>query len=178
MHQHHQCATATSIATELPPYCQGDLDGLCGPYALINALRVTLEPHRIISDDEARDLLRQMVDHAIPPKQMAASLREGITWPKLRKMAMLVAELATDKVTRVQLIEVSAPNEAERWETLSLLVEAGSPVLFHDNTIDHYTVTIGLTVSRVRLYEGDGQHWLPRVGLRLRHAMAFIVEPA
>jgi len=177
MHQ-HRCATATSIATELPPYCQGDLDGLCGPYALINALRITLEPHRIVSDDEARNLLRQMVDHAIPPKQMAESLRDGITWPRLRKMAMLLAELATNKVTGVQLIEISAPNEAERWETLSLLVEAGSPVLFHDNTIDHYTVAIGLTASRVRLYEGDGQQWLARVGLRLRHAMAFIVEPA
>lgn len=177
MHQ-HRCATATSIATELPPYCQGDLDGLCGPYALINALRITVEPYRIIGDDEARDLLRQMVDHAIPPKQMAESLRDGITWPRLRKMAVLLAELATDKVTGVQLIEVSASNEVERWETLSLLVEAGSPVLFHDNTIDHYTVAIGLTASGVRLYEGDGQQWSARVGLRLRHAMAFIAEPA
>jgi len=173
-----QCVTASPIATELSPYRQGDLDGLCGPYALINALRITLEPYRIISDDEARDMLHQLVEHAIANKHMADSVRNGINWPRLRKMATLLAHMASDKNHNLKLIEIVASHEADRWDTMAILIEAGSAVLFHDQTADHYTVGVGLTASRVRLFEGDGQQWLSRRGQGLHHGLAFIIELA
>lgn len=167
---------SAAIDTELPPYRQGDLDGLCGPYALINALRVTLEPYHALTDEACRDLLRQTMRATMSVREIAEALHGGVPWPLMCKLAKALAASTPLPRRMLAVRELRAGTPGDRWATLEALLRSRIAMLFHDEVNDHYTVAIGITPSRIRIFEGDEPEWLSRSGQRLDHGLAFVLE--
>ena len=72
------------------PFEQGDLDGLCGVYSVVNAARLAAHPHRRLSAPECRALfaallteladegrLRGFVAHGLGTRVLARLLRRA-----------------------------------------------------------------------------------------------------
>jgi hypothetical protein len=83
----------------LPPFRQGDLDGFCGPYALINALRYLGVEGFTEEEDAGIRLLQRILQALEGNRSTIRRLRWGSAFPELERA----------------LIEVVSPRHAIRW---------------------------------------------------------------
>lgn len=67
-----------------PPYCQGDLDGLCGVYAAVNAVNYLCGP---LERSEAQHLFKAILQHLETKKPLAKRCSDGLT---LTEMAGII----------------------------------------------------------------------------------------
>jgi len=71
----------------LKPYIQGDLDGYCGVYSIVNASRLI---HRDMTDEKAELLFRRIMIHVEQRKKLSLVSTGGIC---IKDMEALVKEL-------------------------------------------------------------------------------------
>lgn len=147
----------------IEPLTQGDSDGLCGLYCLINAVRIVMAPHRELKREEVRALFTAGV-HVLARE---GSLPEAVhscvgerEWPKLARL--LVAN-AQDIVNRPILLErVKLPNGAGNHEAIRsierMITSAKAPCVFLRGKSRHYTVISGYTPLSLKLFDSFGYH--------------------
>src|SRR5262249_1949827 len=73
----------TSRTRNLKPFRQGDFDGLCGLYAIVNAIRLAADPSTRISDTLAEQLFTYLIHNTSRRISLARAVTEGITTPEL-----------------------------------------------------------------------------------------------
>jgi hypothetical protein len=143
------------------PFEQGDLDGLCGVYAVINAVRLAAYPHRRLPTAECRGLfaallaelaeegrLRGFVTHGLGPRVLARLLRGSGRW--LRKQHGLTLEVHRPFAKRDE------PGPEECWRVLTEHLERpGTAAIVGSD--EHWTVIRAVTPKRLLLADSDGR---------------------
>lgn len=164
-------APATTLlhrALKLQPLKQGGLDGLCGLYAGINALRLLLAADRPLTPAKVRVLFKDGIRLLIKREKLAAAVFNGIpdgTWHRL--LAKLVARASTS--TGV-LIAMDRPFEhrdrvsrRDLFKAVEAAVDARQPVLVSlSGKHQHYTVICGYTAGRLIQFDSGSLSWLSR----------------
>ena len=136
-----------------PPFRQGDLDGFCGPYALINALRYLQVPGLTV--DSGIALLQRILGELQPQRSVIRRLRWGSVFKEL--------EYALEAVLgREHAISWSRPFKGRRGLTLEDFVAALDGLCRHQGGValiglwgarDHWTLVRRVTRHSLLLYD-------------------------
>lgn len=170
----------------LKPFKQGELDGLCGLYAIINAIRWAAWPTQF-GEVAARDLFGVLTDHAIKLRGLTSICWYGITVPQLRQLLRrALAHMRTEHGLAFDLEAIPSkaftpyPNanlRASRYPS-SCLGEAFILNLTHA-THRHWSVFDTIDKNRLRLF--DSGHWqalpLRRVAFQSAFKLAMAQQP-
>src|SRR5215217_8060475 len=161
-------ARARGTAAVVPkPFEQGDLDGLCGVYAVVNAARLAAHPHRRLPAAECRELfaallaelaeegrLRGFVAHGLGTRVLARLLRRAGRW--LRKRHGLALE-----VRRPFAKHDEHGPEACLQTLAGHLARPGTAAIVGSD--EHWTVVRAVTPRRLLLADSDGRRHLAAV---------------
>ena len=166
------------VARRLTPYRQGRLDGLCGIYALVNALRL-LCPRL---DEEACEaafyaLIKARTRQTTSPLAVIAA---GLSRRELLKLIgpwqRIVARELGIRLT-VEQLKVPEPTLPNLWRSLCEALEGRSVVIIGlDGAERHWTVAHAVTERTLRVTDSCGMRVIARsqctVGrTRLRHRL-------
>lgn len=155
----------------ITPLRQGSLDGLCGVYAIINALRAIYGPGRPLTPKASRMLFAEGIDALARRSRNAAFVYEGITVRRQIKIAR--AMLRSEVLSGLPPVSVREPVKGLRCdEDLDLVwsdARARGDVLLacFGGKLAHHTVIVDVTDQRVSLMDSDGKKFLYRSSIRL-----------
>ena len=151
---------------------QGDLDKLCGVYAIINAIRLGASSE-ILNKKIQRELMRSALQYLCKREMLQETLRYGMSSRNFSKLADKLLERsnrivdATLKITRFpgdgELSENFIQNELSRNAPICARLKG---------PFDHYTVISGMTPKRYLLTDSNGLSWINRSSLRSRNSSA------
>jgi hypothetical protein len=154
-------ARGTAGAAVPKPFEQGDLDGLCGVYTVVNAVRLATHPHRRLRVADCRELfaallaeladegrLRGFVAAGLGPRVLARLLRRAGRW--LRKRHGLALEVRRPFAKRDQ----PGPEKCLRALAEHLARPGTAAIVGSD---EHWTVVRGVTPRRLLLADSDGR---------------------
>lgn len=161
---------ADKLQPRLRPYLQGNLDSLCGIYALINGIRWALRNELVSAKGEHwEELFRKLTDHAIKSRGHLELVNDGLS---LYGMIALT-HVAQDHMREYHNIEVvmrrpfalRRPLEAmESVNTISdHLAQSNTAVLAAVyGTLNHWCVIKVLDEQHAHLFDSDRQSHLPK----------------
>jgi hypothetical protein len=145
-------------ASELDPLPQGGLDGLCGVYSIINALRVARHACLPLPGREARRLFGAALHYLNEEEDLPEVVRFGMdhpTWIALAKdLATRASTESVKAVVKVARKPVS-PKQRHAW-IISELAQ-GHPVLVHLPGYCHYSVIVGWASSGFQLFDSHAR---------------------
>ena len=158
----------------LKPARQGQLDRLCGIYAIINAMELALYPTQRLMPSQRK----QLFDHAIAllakSKRLELVMQEGMNerlWMKLRD-GLICAGTAFG-APKMEISHLPQPHaeiglrELLRW--IERQIDHGHPVLLVMwGAYDHYTVVAGVTPTKLLLFDSFGFQHVSRSSLAIR----------
>lgn len=143
------------------PFEQGDLDGLCGVYAVVNAARLAAHPHRRLPAAECRELfavllaeladegrLRGFVAHGLGNRVLARLLRRTDRW--LRKRNGLALEVRRPFAERGE----PGPEACLRVLAEHLARPGAAAIVGSD---EHWMVVRAVTPKRLLLADSNGR---------------------
>lgn len=145
------------------PVQQGGIDRLCGLYSIINAIAY-VDPYAYRMRQQLFDTgVRYLMKRNKLGPVMLGGMKPKL-WIKLTKYLLRQYEQATSlRIETLKLIETGKKAEGEVWAHISRHVQRGSPVLIElEGRHAHFSVIVGLTESRVILFDSDGLCWLHR----------------
>ena len=164
-----------AAARVLHPLDQGELDSLCGLYAIINAFRLAKHPHAPLSDAAVERLFARGIQWLDAQGTLGKALNSGMSQRTWRALAahlsshftrpgrpqLLLQPLLTDRAT-------STPTAFAR---IAAVIERQSPVLalIYEDYF-HFTVISGVSDTRVSLFDSYGYHWVERRSCSFRRA--------
>ena len=149
------------------PYRQGDLDGLCGVYAIVNAVRC-LRPS--LTQPQAEALFAQLMRVARGlDKGRVAIARKGLTHTQMHRL-IEAARTHMLKSHRVHLVAQKVPFDLRRqwsigvlWRLIARQVKRKKVVLLGlFGRHDHWTLAVGITRGQITLYDSDDLRVLRR----------------
>ena len=147
------------------PLYQGDLDGLCGIYAIINSVRILCpEANRTFCSDLFRVLVGALQRRVRRPV--------AIVWRGLKPRTMLALmdcctshvrkRLGTKLMTR-RLSKASRKSLAKAWREIEKNVKKHRiAILGIDGVYSHWTVVHAVTPKTIRLCDSAGPRYLRR----------------
>jgi hypothetical protein len=149
------------------PYQQGDLDGLCGVYAIVNAIR-RLRPS--LTEPQAEALFAHLM-RAVRSLDngRAAIAKSGLTYSQLRSL-IEAARQHMRKVHQIELVVHNVPEDVRRsWSVAALWRLIGRHVSGHRVVLlgiagrhDHWTLAVGITQGQITLYDSGNLRVLRR----------------
>ncbi len=150
-------------ANLIDPVTQGDLDGLCGLYCLINAIRIVMAPHQELKREEVRAMFTAGVHFLARQGTLPETVNSCIgerDWPKLARHLVATAQKIVDRpilIERTTLSKYAACHETIR--DIERMITAGkAPCVFFRGKARHYTVISGYTPLSLRLFDSFGYH--------------------
>jgi hypothetical protein len=142
------------------PYRQGDLDGLCGVYCTINAIRLAILPHqrldtracerlfdRLIRELAGRDRLRRSIAGGLSRKDVAHLLARAARWLDPQYGLRLIVE-------RPPRIGRRLAGLLAQLRLADHLTKAGVAIV---STHNHWTVVRGLVDQRLIVFDSHGR---------------------
>jgi hypothetical protein len=145
--------TAYSRNVHLKPLRQGDLDGLCGVYAILNTIQWLLPKAR------DTDYLTKLFDRTIGTIYTIENIRDGGEEPELRKVFQFVKkQIAADFKVDIKLtVLADSTDNFKRPDHAMQSVfdkESGGAIIFGFEGFDsHWTVARGITTNEVILFD-------------------------
>ena len=156
------------------PLEQGDLDGLCGLYAAINAVAVVLAPERPLSSAEIDNLFAAGVKHLSRRGQLADAVRSGMGFGTQHQLTQALAK----KAARLTSLPITVTRPAKKHSSLRRrelmkLLERGlgdgaAMIVRFENALDHYSVVVGSSRARFYLHDSGARRWVTRAALGTR----------
>jgi hypothetical protein len=151
----------------IQPATQGDYDGLCGLYCIINAVRLVLTPHRDLSREEVKALfaegVRFLARKGDLPKAVHSCVGERV-WPRLAERIVASAQPIADRPILLErprwAREVSVRETLLRIE--KMIVAGKAPCVFLRGNYRHYSVISGYTSVSLKLFDSFGYRWVRR----------------
>lgn len=153
-------------ARNLEPLKQGSLDGLCGLYAIINAIRLTLYPERKLSHAQQCQLFRRGIRTYRRRRNLAKLIRSGMTeraWCELCDdlVGYANAMLGTGIAQRMVFEALEPLRIRAALGSIKRQIESGHPVLISlAGTYNHYTVVVGYRLGRLYLFDSGPYRWI------------------
>ena len=164
----------------MSPYQQGELDGLCGLYALINASRLAVPT---LEKKECQDIFRTALDwlgrnyKGFPPM-----VCDGLTFEKLRSLHKRVFQMRWPTISLHQPFLRNMPQRpSEFWTRMEEEAEREGQGMFIGigRGMDHWSAVRKITSKRIILFDSDKRKFLSRshCGFLERHNKKYIVGP-
>ena len=143
------------------PYRQGDLDGLCGVYAIVNAIR-RLRPS--LTTPQAETLFKHLM-RVVRGFDMGsvAIAHKGLTHKQMQRLFEAAGEHML-KVHQIELVVHKVPDDVRRqWSVTALWRLIGRHVTRKRVVLlgifgrhDHWTLAVAITRGQITLYDsGD-----------------------
>ncbi|MBR2654921.1 MAG: hypothetical protein IKD58_00220 [Loktanella sp.] len=155
------------------PFAQGDLSNLCGLYAAVNAVCLVSAPIRPVRRPEAQQLLQAGLTYLERRNGLLDAFLEGMAIQRQRAVTQHVAKAASKALELSFFAKplLSAKSTVTMEDVLKLIakrIKAGSAIIVClENTVWHYTVIVGMSDSRMYLFDSDGMRWIERRSLSL-----------
>jgi hypothetical protein len=151
----------------IEPISQGDYDGLCGLYCIINAIRLVMAPHRELKHQEVRALFRAGVRFLERRGNLSTAVRSSVgarLWPQLAERLRATAQRMSNRSIILERPALRKDAElADTWRTIERMITSGkAPVLFMRGKYRHYSVISGYTPASLKLFDSFGYHWVRR----------------
>ena len=156
------------IGRRIRPLQQGDLDGLCGVYAIINAIR-HLCPE--VDTEHSRELFIAMMQarHELALRRPLVFVYDGLGRRPLTALANAAIEHLAHTAGIDIEVEWLAPAKGGRsslptlWRKLSAHIgSTGIAIVGLAGRTSHWTVVIDITCKQMRLLDSDGLSVLRR----------------
>jgi hypothetical protein len=159
----HPNAYSLPGARLIHPLTQGDSDGLCGLYCLINAIRIVTAPHRELKRKDIRMLftagVRFLARRGSLPEAVHSCVGER-EWPKLARHLVKLAQETCGRpilLERAKLLKGAGFDETSR-DLTRIIASGAAPCVFLRGKTRHYTVISGYTPLSFRLFDSFGYH--------------------
>ena len=147
----------------MKPFIQGDLDGLCGVYSLLNALKV-LGYKNSLEDWQA--ILLDILIFLYNDKQSTEFLIDGITTPDISRLLKNII-IPEYKITYTKPFHSKADASlSEFWNALfthlNSISHHAAILCIEGNDYGHWTVVKSLSEKRLLLFDSDRVKWVNR----------------
>lgn len=153
-------------APRAAPYRQGDLDGLCGLYAIINAFAAVMAPAVPLGRPEARLMFGAGIVWLEERKKLRAVAIGGMEDELVFELAQHMAESLASWLGRAVVVSRPRPGTWRRKRLLAVVDDAlahGHAVIAGlGHTHEHVSVIVRGTPSRYTLSDSDGLRWIAR----------------
>lgn len=147
----------------IDPLTQGELDGLCGLYAIINAIRLAYAPSLTIELREARHLFTQGIGFLGDQGWLGPSVKNGMRRKRQTNLAVMLADCAFRDLGRPISIRPLSVSLAKQADVIWNEIETGHPVCaLFGGALDHYTVLSGVSDTRYQFFDSTGLSWVRR----------------
>lgn len=147
---------------ELRPLEQGHLDGLCGLYAIINAVRVAVYPELTLSTRVSKRLFECGLIILGRKKRLRHTIVNGIDHALWLVMCRVVIAEA-ERLTAYRLVVSHLFNHERSWHTRNVIhgiaasVRRNQPVIIClEGRLDHWSVVTQCTPTRFNLFDSAG----------------------
>ena len=158
---------------QLEPYRQGALDGLCGLYGVINALRLAVADHVPLSKAQSKELFTAGVKFLHCKQCFDEAAVTGLKARRRLALARHLAKLvsATHCPVVVERPDyaawVSIDDDVFGWIEQSL--SDGKPVMAAlMGGLNHFTVIAGSNATRLELFDSDGLRFVRKSSCGLK----------
>lgn len=162
---------------DIEPYAQGDLDELCGLYAIVNGIRLANHPKSPLSRTDSMRVFHRGW-RFLDRRGYADAVREGVSSDLWIKLADHVARYAAKHgIARIHLGRIAQHEEPEGLpRTIAVIEETvvgGTPVAVElRKSLNHFTVVSAVTDERWILFDSYGYRWIEKRSLGTRGARA------
>lgn len=153
----------------LEPYQQGELDNLCGIYAIVNASLWGLRNERPLSDKECKVLFYFLAQSADSTGLLNRALKRGLTTPKLSNLLKQTQSKLQDQFG-VELT-IKKPFHGRKCVSMDTMegflgnafAEPNSAIItLIAGRLKHWTVPTRLNNRSIRVFDSLGYERLPR----------------
>lgn len=154
-----------AAARTLRPLQQGNLDSLCGLYAVINAVQLSLYTHHRLTRAELLQLFDAGLNVLRRSRGLQSVILTGMPSPLWHKVSAAVLTRAS-AITgyRFELVAVPLTDEDTTFMLLRQLrwnLERQRPVLICiAGRLDHWTVVRRVSRTRLTLFDSSQHAWL------------------
>jgi hypothetical protein len=142
-----------ALNVHLKPLRQGDLDGLCGVYAILNALQWHLPKAR------NTDYLTKLFDKIIGAIYTIENVKDGGEEPELKKVFHFIKDRVADDFSAAMEMTVLA-DMADKFKRPDQAIESafaggngGVLILGFEGFDSHWIVVRGITTTEVILFD-------------------------
>lgn len=158
-----QCLPPTfklPASRKLRPIQQGELDGLCGIYSLINAIRLVKFEAGALRSIESEALFSLAVYRLADTADLRERICTGVPWGVLKQVGQRMAKVASEESVELRVAPVKR-GQPDRIALIKRHLLSGSPVIASVHRDQHYTVLTGWTLTRAVIFDSSGSHWVP-----------------
>ena len=150
-----------SRSARFSPLQQGNLDGLCGVYSILNATRCVTGP---INDQEARNLFLSIIDYLHAKKGSLQFFVDGISIHDIGSVLRDIVEPNYSVIRTKPFAKKGDVGLANFWEHMSEFLSRPSRAIILGLTgkYDHWTVAKSITENRLTLLDSDRLYWINR----------------
>jgi hypothetical protein len=147
------------------PLRQGDLDGLCGVYSVVNAVRHLLQLNREQSQELFERLVKALVQDSRRPHKL---LVEGILFKRLKQLAAAarrcrLADRDLSFQVRVLRLRRDEQSLSDLWAALGQVVGPACVAIIRITGADnHWCVIYRVTPKSLRLLDSSGRSCIRR----------------
>lgn len=150
---------ALPASHQIRPLQQGDLDGLCGVYSLINAIRLVRANNRPLVKGELDALFSFAAYRLAETGDLHERLVRGVPWELLKRLGKKMIGVASAPDLKLEL-SVIHRSRADRLEIMKRSLLAGAPLIASLYRDEHYSVIVGWSPTRARLFDSSASHWV------------------
>lgn len=153
-------------ARMIEPVSQGDYDGLCGLYCIINAFRLVSAPYEELSRDTVKALFKAGVTFLARRGRLSRAVQSAVeegTWPRLADHMATEARRLGFCIVLEQSLKHNRMASADITRLIERLITSGkAPMVFMRGKYRHYSVISGYTPASFKLFDSFGYHWVRR----------------
>ena len=154
------------MAPPLRPLQQGRLDGLCGVYAIVNAVRLIADAQSRLTLAMSQDLFGTLIDILADDGKLQKAMTDGVPPKRLRKLAAAACEWVDSELGLSTAVDRPFAGHrslifAEAATDMRAEFAGGQArAAYIIGTVDHWTVIRSVSASQVRLFDSAGMgHW-------------------
>ena len=164
------------------PYEQGYLDGLCGIYALINAVRLLAK----IDEEEATCLFKSILRHVEKNKKLSSIVTDGILPPDMDGILRCVVSRRYPIEWQRPYVRARRPSVDVYWGRIAEFMKEDTHrtvilwIKKENDDWDHWSVVETLTASRMKLFDSAGFKVITRScsGTAKGTSRSYILKPS
>lgn len=145
---------------KLCPIQQGELDGLCGIYSLINAIRLVKYEAGAFRAVESEALFSFAVYRLADRGDLRERICTGVPWAVLKQVGQHMAKVASNESVELRVFPIKR-GQADRIAAIKRHLLCGRPIIASVHRDEHYTVLTGWTPTRAVIFDSSGNSWVP-----------------
>lgn len=168
---HRQPLIEIGARHRIEPLAQGELDSLCGLYAVINGLRLASHPSAPLAKAQSKKLFSHGITYLHRKKGLEEAVTEGLYIRRRLALARHLAGIASSPQRRF-VVERADPNldsidDIFRWIADSVF--DGWPVLISlMGGLNHLSVVSGVTSNQLLLFDSSGLSYVRKSSCSMR----------